>query len=100
MMRMRTQAVAVLAQHQRIDVVINNAGVTGVSKLTQDGFVTDAQVNLLAPALLSSLLLSGGVSRIVNVASASGYGAVILAGRRYAPLNPSINEISSWIRNQ
>jgi hypothetical protein len=43
-MRMRTQAVAVLAQHQRIDVVINNAGVTGVSKLTQDGFVTDAQV--------------------------------------------------------
>ena len=87
-----------LAQYQRIDVLVNNAGITGVSRLTKDGFVTDAQVNLLAPALLSSMLLPR-LRRIVNVASASGYGAVILAGRRYAPLNPSIDEISSWIRN-
>jgi NAD(P)-dependent dehydrogenase (short-subunit alcohol dehydrogenase family) len=59
----------------RIDLLINNAGVPGapVRMITGDGFERTLQVNALAPALLTRLLMpslsSGG--RIVNVGSSA-----------------------------
>lgn len=59
----------------RIDLLINNAGVPGAPErmVTGDGFERTLQVNALAPALLTRLLmpsLSGG-GRIVNVGSSA-----------------------------
>jgi len=50
---------AVLQDHEHIDVLINNAGVFGGSKkeLSADGFELTWAVNVLAPFLLTSLLL-------------------------------------------
>lgn len=59
----------------RIDLLINNAGVPGAPErmVTRDGFERTLQVNALAPALLTRLLmpsLSAG-GRIVNVGSSA-----------------------------
>ncbi|XP_054782210.1 dehydrogenase/reductase SDR family member FEY-like [Prosopis cineraria] len=59
-----------------LNVLINNAGILSMGKphkLSEDGFETHLQVNHLAPALLSILLLpslkKGSPSRIVNNSS-------------------------------
>jgi NAD(P)-dependent dehydrogenase (short-subunit alcohol dehydrogenase family) len=45
-------------RHERIDVLVNNAGlVMGERRLTEDGYETTFQVNHLAPFLLTNLLL-------------------------------------------
>ena len=52
------QVKAYLVQHEStLDVLIHNAGVFGVNGATVDGFQTTFQVNVLAPALLTELLL-------------------------------------------
>jgi NAD(P)-dependent dehydrogenase (short-subunit alcohol dehydrogenase family) len=64
----------VLERYDRIDVLVNNAGlIAGKRAVTADGFELTFAVNHLAPFLLTNLLLDRMVSsapaRIVNVAS-------------------------------
>jgi NAD(P)-dependent dehydrogenase (short-subunit alcohol dehydrogenase family) len=60
-------ATRILAQHERIDVLVNCAGVNAMSPTpTGDGFAINWSVNYLAPVLLTRLLLE----RIQNTASA------------------------------
>ncbi|SDY64532.1 SDR family NAD(P)-dependent oxidoreductase [Herbiconiux ginsengi] len=68
-------AQAVRALAPRIDVLINDAGVPGAPErsVTTDGFERTLQVNALAPALLTRLLVPalGPHARIVNVGSSA-----------------------------
>lgn len=79
----RRLAEAVLRRHQRIDILINNAGIgggprgRGERELSRDGVELRFAVNYLAPFLLTQLLLPAIVSsapaRIVNVSSIGQY---------------------------
>jgi NAD(P)-dependent dehydrogenase (short-subunit alcohol dehydrogenase family) len=65
----------------RLDVLVNNAGVSpGKRQTTADGIELTFAVNVLAPFLLTNLLLgrlkAGAPSRIVNVSSAAAGGTV------------------------
>jgi NAD(P)-dependent dehydrogenase (short-subunit alcohol dehydrogenase family) len=67
-------AQAVLAEHERLDVLINNAGVFKVPKTESvEGLDIRFVVNTIAPYLLSKELLPllGQTGRIVNVSSAA-----------------------------
>jgi retinol dehydrogenase 12 len=70
------------ASIQRLDLLIDNAGVN-LSKrtLTADGLETTFAVNVIAPFLLTNLLLeklkASAPSRIVNVSSNSAFGSRI-----------------------
>lgn len=63
------------ADLDRVDLLINDAGVPGAASrtLTRDGFERTLQVNALAPALLTRLLVPSmhRESHIVNVASSA-----------------------------
>ena len=70
----RRLADEIRAKHDRLDVLLNNAGVMMTKRvLTADGFETTFAVNHLAYVLLTRLLLplvtAAAPSRIVNVAS-------------------------------
>src|SRR5512132_3239195 len=70
----RTAADRFLADHDHLDVLINNAGVSlNHRSVTADGFETTLAVNHLAPFLLTNLLLEllkqSAPSRVVNVTS-------------------------------
>ncbi len=61
-------------QHERLDVLVNNAGLVLSSRQeTVDGYETTFQVNHLGPFLLTQLLreqlVDGAPARVVNVAS-------------------------------
>jgi NAD(P)-dependent dehydrogenase (short-subunit alcohol dehydrogenase family) len=81
------QSIRQLAQefksnYEHLSVLVNNAGVFMLRRsVTVDGFEKTFEVNYLAPFLLTNLLLDllkkSAPSRIVNVASASHYGARI-----------------------
>ena len=63
-----------IERHQRLDVLINNAGVMEhTRKVSVDGFEMDFAVNYLAPFLLTNLLLptlkASAPARIINVSS-------------------------------
>jgi NAD(P)-dependent dehydrogenase (short-subunit alcohol dehydrogenase family) len=67
-------------RYERLDVLVNNAGVYMSERvLTRDGLETTFAVNLVAPFLLSHLLLplleGGAPARIVNVASSAHFDA-------------------------
>jgi len=67
-------------RYGRLDVLVNNAGVyMGEQVSTRDGLETTFAVNLLAPFLLSRLLLplleAAAPARIVNVASSAHFDA-------------------------
>src|SRR5512133_972831 len=56
--QVRRMAVQVLEKVERLDVLVNNAGVFMTEHcLTEDGFETSWQVNHLAPYLLTTLLV-------------------------------------------
>jgi NAD(P)-dependent dehydrogenase (short-subunit alcohol dehydrogenase family) len=72
--QVRRLAKEILAHHDRLDVLINNAGIGwGRREVSQDGYELLFAVNYLAPFLLSQLLLPllerSAPARIVNVAS-------------------------------
>lgn len=67
-------ATAIQADHDRLDVLINNAGsIAGRRRSTRDGFESTLAANYLGPFLLTNLLLPllrrAGTARIVNVSS-------------------------------
>ncbi len=75
----RAFAAAFRESHDRLDVLVNNAGLMlGERSVTQDGNETTFQVNHLGPFLLTHLLLdlvkASAPARIVNVASAAHRG--------------------------
>ena len=70
----RRLAAAYLEQHNRLDVLINNAGVfPGKAQMTQQGFEMQIGVNHLSHFLLTQLLLptliETGESRVITVSS-------------------------------
>ncbi len=75
-----TLAKAVAEQHEKLDVLINNAGVLRSKKLiTQDGLDVRFVVNTIAPYLLTQRLMPqlAPSGRVINVSSAA-----------QAPVNP------------
>ncbi len=78
----RELATDVNRRFDRLDALINNAGVTEFRRsLTSDGIETTFAVNVLTPFLLTNLLIeklkSSAPSRIANVSSAASDGARI-----------------------
>jgi retinol dehydrogenase-12 len=76
----RQLAESVLATHGRLDLLVNNAGLTTPRfQLSEDGYELTLAVNHLAPFLLTNLLLdrlrASSPSRIVTVASQAHRGA-------------------------
>ena len=76
----RELAEALLAEHERIDVLVNNAGLISPRfQLSGDGYELTFAVNHLAPFLLTNLLLlrlrDSAPARIVTVASQAHRGA-------------------------
>jgi NAD(P)-dependent dehydrogenase (short-subunit alcohol dehydrogenase family) len=72
----RQLATTVQANYPKLDVLVNNAGVTpNTRQLSKDGFEMQFAVNYLAPFLLSHLLLDtlgkAAPARLVNVASSA-----------------------------
>jgi NAD(P)-dependent dehydrogenase (short-subunit alcohol dehydrogenase family) len=79
-------AEAVAEQHERLDVLINNAGVfKSPEPITQDGLDVRFAVNTIAPYLLTKRLLPliGASGRVINLSSAaqSPVDLEALAGR-------------------
>jgi len=77
-------------KHERLDVVVNNAGVLKApSPATADGLFVQFAVNAVAPYLLTRLLLPllGASGRIVNLSSAAQapVNLAALAGRTELP---------------
>jgi NAD(P)-dependent dehydrogenase (short-subunit alcohol dehydrogenase family) len=75
----RAAARAFLAKNERLDVLVNNAGMAGAKGITRQGFELTFGTNHLGPFLFTSLLLpclrESAPARIVNVASAAHYRA-------------------------
>ena len=75
----RRLADEILSRHQRIDVLINNAGLLSPSyRLSEDGYEMTFAVNHLAPFLLTNLLLdrlkASAPARVVTVSSSAHRG--------------------------
>eukprot|EP00937_MAST-01D_sp_MAST-1D-sp2_P000647 g647.t1 len=88
----RAFAAAVLAEHDTLDALINDAGIdhspVSLPPMTEDGFERVFQVNYLGPFLLTELLLpalrkSLGGGKVINVASEGSFSAC--AWRNAAP---------------
>jgi retinol dehydrogenase-14 len=80
--QIRKLASDVLAKYDRLDVLVNNAGLaTRRREVTEDGIERTFAVNHLGPFLLTNLLLDllvkSAPARVVNVASSEHYGATM-----------------------
>jgi retinol dehydrogenase-12 len=87
----RRIAALLLERHERIDVLVNNAGlVSGRRRITPDGLELTMAVNHFAPFLLTNLLLerlrSSAPARVVTTASDAHRGGLLdtsdLSGER------------------
>ena len=88
------------ATHQRLDVLVNNAGaVFPTWALTEDGIERTWALNHLAPMLLSlqlvGLLKANAPSRIVNVASSAHSSGLIELGNQHARESFNMNAYSN-----
>lgn len=92
MQQVRSLAAEIMESHDRLHVLINNAGTFQPErKLTEDGLEATFAVNCLAPFLLTHVLLGllkvSAPSRIVNVASIAHLNGTLdpdnLQGNRY-----------------
>jgi NAD(P)-dependent dehydrogenase (short-subunit alcohol dehydrogenase family) len=80
--QIRKLASGVLAKYDRLDVLVNNAGLaTRRREVTEDGIERTLAVNYLGPFLLTNLLLDllvrSAPARVVNVASVEHYHATM-----------------------
>jgi retinol dehydrogenase-14 len=80
--QIRKVAADVLARYDRLDVLVNNAGLATLRReVTEDGIERTFAVNHLAPFLLTNLLLDlllkSAPARVVNVASNEHYDATM-----------------------
>ncbi|MEV0246825.1 oxidoreductase [Nocardia sp. NPDC050712] len=79
----RDAATAISSRHSHIDLLINNAGVTGLSGTTEDGFEVQFGINHLGHFALTGLLLdritAAGAARVVTVSS---------IGHRFGRIDP------------
>lgn len=80
--QIRKLAADVLAKYDRLDVLVNNAGLaTRRREVTEDGIERTLAVNHLGPFLLTNLLLDllvkSAPARVVNVASVEHYNATM-----------------------
>ena len=87
----REAAEQILAAHDRVDLLINNAGVMGIpERRTVDGFEMQLGVDHLGhwsiTALLMPALLRAGAARIVTVTSTAHH-----MGRALDPANPHLD---------
>jgi NAD(P)-dependent dehydrogenase (short-subunit alcohol dehydrogenase family) len=78
----RELAAELLARHDRIHVLANNAGlIAGRRRLTVDGYESTFAVNHLAPFLLTNLLLGrlgeSGSARVVTTSSVAHTGGTV-----------------------
>jgi retinol dehydrogenase-12 len=91
----RALAADILARHERIDVLVNNAGVISPRyAVSAEGYEITVAVNHLAPFLLTHLLLDrlkasaqGNPARIVTVASQAHRGARLDVATMAHPAN-------------
>ena len=87
----RTFAKSYLERYDRLDILINNAGLFSDSRQqTEDGFELTMGVNYLGPYLLTRLLLpalfTAEKSRIINIVSGAGfYGKINLDDPFHGP---------------
>jgi NAD(P)-dependent dehydrogenase (short-subunit alcohol dehydrogenase family) len=89
----REAASSILADHPRIDVLVNNAGLMAIAeRRSDDGFELQLAVNHLGhfalTALLLPALLAGGGARVVSVTSTGRH-----AGRPVDPDNPHLHGV-------
>ncbi len=81
-----------LAQHDRLDGLVNNAGLVAPQGKTEDGFETQFGVNHLGHFLLTELLIdilkASAPSRIVNLSS------VLHVGNRNQPGNIDFDDLN------
>jgi len=80
--QVRDMAEQVKGRHDRLDVLVNNAGVVSEKRVeTEDGYELTFAVNHLAPFLLTNLLLDllkgSAPSRVITVSSVAHGGAGI-----------------------
>ncbi len=93
----RAAAERVLADHETIDLLVNNAGVMGIPEgRTADGFETQFGVNHLGhwslTALLMPALLRADAARVVSVTSTAHH-----MGRAVDPDNPHLDgKYGAW----
>ncbi len=77
-------------RHERLDAVIHNAGALFAERaVTQDGLERTYQIHVVAPFLLTSLLLphltEGPPSRVITVTSGGMYAEKLVTGRVDSP---------------
>lgn len=101
----RRLAEEIQSDHERLDVVINNAGIGGARRRqeSQDGYELVFAVNYLAPFLLTTVLLPllrrSAPSRIVNVASA-GQAPIDLDDLMLARLTREFDPLLAYRRSK
>lgn len=99
----REFAAKFLKEEQRLDILINNAGVMACPKaLTKDGFEQQIGVNHLGHFLLTNLLLdrlkSSAPSRVVNLSSlAHRFGTI---NRRDLNSEQSYNQVTAYCQSK
>lgn len=99
----RAFAKGFLEEEQRLDILINNAGVMACPKaLTKDGFEQQLGVNHLGHFLLTNLLLdrlkTSAPSRVVNLSSlAHRYGKI---NRRDLNSEQSYNQVTAYCQSK
>ena len=102
----RRLAAELLDRHERIDVLVNNAGlVTSRRELTEDGHEKTFAVNHLAPFLLTNLLLerlrASAPARVITTSSgAHGGGRLNFDESKPNPLpDQTRKETTPWTCN-